>query len=612
MVLNFWATILFISFETILIKIKTLKMRYYLLFFVGLFSAQLINAQYSPSISAENILSDITYLTSDSLKGRKPGTAGDSLAATFIRMKFKKNGAIPIYDQGFQRFSIVVDVHPGKNNILQINGNNAKINTEFIPASFSSIDTVENSVAFAGYGFNIHQDSLLWNDYDSLDVKNKWVMVFQGKPNEKENNPLTKFSKDRTKALTAKDKEAKGLLIIVNNKKDLLSYGNFDKTYSNAGMPVFYISWELADNILKKEGKSLNSIHETISKENKPKSFELKTKIKGISDVVTVYSTTYNIVAKIEGSDPVLKNEYLIIGGHYDHLGMGGKESGSRNPDTLAVHNGADDNASGVAGVIELAGAFASSPVKPKRTLIFVAFSGEEMGMLGSKEFVKNPPVDLKSIKAMFNLDMIGRMKKDNPKLSIGGTGTSIQTDSLIKILENDLPFSISKSPEGYGPSDHASFYKNNIPVFFFTTGVHDDYHTPFDDIEKLNIPQEANLLNFVYKLIDLVANQNKAITFREAGSKEESTSRSYKITLGIIPDVVGSSENGMAVDGVKKGGPAEAGGIKKGDIITSINDLPVANVYDYMARLNTLKKGQIVKIEVIREGKKAVLSVQL
>jgi aminopeptidase YwaD len=588
-------------------------MRRLLFLSIGLLSVQILFAQYSPSISAEKILSEITYLASDSLKGRKPGTSGDSLAASFIRIELKKNGAIPIFDHGFQRFSIVSDVHPGKKNILQINGANAKMNTDFIPASFSSVDSLENTVVFAGYGFNIHQDSLQWNDYDSLNVINKWVMIFQGKPGDNENNPLVKFSKDRNKALTAKDKGAKGLLIIAkNDQKDLIVYGNFDKTTSNAGIPVFYISWKLAENMLKKEGKSIATIFETIGKEKKPGSFELKTKVKGVSDVVTVSSTTYNIVAKIEGSDLALKNEYIIIGGHYDHLGMGGPESGSRMPDTLAIHNGADDNASGVAGVIELADAFASSPVKPKRSLIFVAFSGEEMGMLGSKEFVKNPPVDLKSMTAMFNFDMIGRMKKDNPKLSIGGTGTSIQTDSLIGLINKDLPFSVSKSPEGYGPSDHASFYKNNIPVFFFTTGVHDDYHTPFDDVEKLDIQQEVNLLNFAYKLIELVANQDKALTFKEAGSKEENSSRSFKVSLGIIPDVVGSSENGMGVDGVKKGGPAEAGGILKGDIITSINDLPVANVYDYMARLNTLKKGQKVKVEVIRNGKKEVLSVQL
>jgi C-terminal processing protease CtpA/Prc len=234
------------------------------------------------------------------------------------------------------------------------------------------------------------------------------------------------------------------------------------------------------------------------------------------------------------------------------------------------------------------------------------------MGLLGSKQFIKNPPAPLKSITAMFNFDMIGRMKTENPKLSIGGTGTSAETDSIINLFDKDLSFKISKSTEGYGASDHATFYKNDIPVFSLTSGVHDDYHTPFDDIEKINFVQEANILKLSYNLINCVANLDKPLHFKEAGSKEENPVRSYKVTLGIIPDVVGSTENGLAVDGVKKGSPAEGGGIKKGDIITSMNGLPVTNIYDYMTRLNTLSKGQIIDVEVLRDGKKEVLKVKL
>ncbi len=563
-------------------------------------------------ISTENIQKDIKYLSSDELKGRKPGTEGDSLAAFFIRKEMKDRGATPIFDHGFQRFSVLADVRPGKNNILQINGSKATPEEDFIPATFSSADSLESTVVFAGYGFNFEKDSTKWNDYENINVKDKWVMVLAGKPDISDNDVFNNYSRSRTKALTAKDKGAKGMLIVVGSKDDFSMLRTFDNSASDAGIPVFFITQEKADEIIKKDGSSIEKLRAKITKEKKPSSLALKANIKGRADLIHKKSTTYNVVSKLEGTDPVLKNEYIVIGAHYDHLGMGGPESGSRMPDTIAIHNGADDNASGVAGVIELAGAFASSPVKPKRTLIFVAFSGEEMGMLGSKEFVKNPPYSLKSVKAMFNFDMIGRMKTDNPKLSIGGTGTSTETDSLIKLLDKDLSFGISKSPEGYGPSDHASFYKNDIPVFFITTGVHDDYHTPFDDADKINFPQEVNLLNFSYRLIDLVANQDKALTFKEAGSKEEGEVRSYKVTLGIIPDYVGSSDKGMTVDGVKKGGPAEAGGLKKGDIITAINDLPVANIYDYMARLNTLKKGQLIKVEILRDGKKEVLNVQL
>ncbi len=583
------------------------------LFSIILFANTLLNAQNNINISADNIKKNLSYLASDELKGRKPGTPEDSLTACFIRLKLKEYGTTPIFDNGFQRFHVVADIKPGNRNILIINSVAGKINEDFAPASFSSTDSLESNAAFAGYGFDINQDSVKWKDYDSLDVRNKWVIIIQGKPTGNENKTISANSKDRTKVLTAKDKGAKGVLLIheKTEQKNLPS-STFDKTVSDAGIPVFYISWAYASNILKQNKIDLNTIITASNKEHKSVSSQLKTKVFGVVNIIQVKETTYNIVSKIEGSDPILKNEYIVIGGHYDHLGMGGKESGSRMPDTIAVHNGADDNASGVAGLMELAKAFSASPTKLKRSLIFVAFSGEEMGLLGSKQFVKEPPVPLKSIKAMFNFDMIGRMKTENPKLSIGGTGTSAETDSIINLFDKDLPFKISKSTEGYGPSDHASFYKNDIPVFSLTSGVHDDYHTPFDDVEKINFDQEANILKFSYNLIQCISNLDKPLHFKEAGSKEENPVRSYKVTLGIIPDVVGSSENGLAVDGVKKGSPAEGGGIKKGDIITSMNGLPVTNIYDYMTRLNTLSKGQVIDVEVLRAGKKEVLKVKL
>ncbi|PIP54618.1 MAG: hypothetical protein COX07_04335 [Bacteroidetes bacterium CG23_combo_of_CG06-09_8_20_14_all_32_9] len=588
-------------------------MRNIIFFLVTTFTISVLKAQNNIEISTDNLKSTISYLASDSLKGRKPGTPGDSLSAFFIRSKFKEYGTIPIYDQGFQRFYVVTEVLPGKRNSLKINDVAAKINEDFIPASFSSDDSLESVAVFAGYGFNIHQDSLKWNDYDSIDVKNKWVLILQGKPEGIENITIAKFSKDRTKVLTAKDKGAKGILIVhEKNGQNKLSAGIFDKTVSDAGVPVFIISRETAEKILKENNLNLDTLKIKLTKEQKPVSKNLKTKITGIADVIQVKVPTTNVVSILEGTDSILKNEYIVIGAHYDHLGMGGQESGSRMPDTTAVHNGADDNASGVAGILELARVFAASPAKPKRTLIFVSFSGEEMGLLGSKQFVKEPPFPLKSIKAMFNFDMIGRIKNEDPTLSVGGTGTSAETDSLIKLFDKDLPFTVTKSPEGYGPSDHASFYKNDIPVFFFFSGMHDDYHTPLDDVEKINFPQETNILKFSYQLINSVANLDKSLTFKEAGSKEENRSPGYKVTLGIIPDVVGSGNKGLSVDGVKKGGPAETGGIKKGDIITAINGLPVTNIYDYMTRLNTLNKGQIVEVEVLREGEKKIFKVKL
>jgi len=313
----------------------------------------------------------------------------------------------------------------------------------------------------------------------------------------------------------------------------------------------------------------------------------------------------------LEGSDPVLKNEFVVIGAHFDHLGMGGEGSGSRAVDEIAVHNGADDNASGTAGVIELAQKLSANRSKLKRSFIFVAFTGEEMGLLGSKEFVNKPPVDLKKVNAMINMDMIGRLNPETNTISIGGTGTSAESDSILKMIEAGRPFKISRSTDGYGPSDHASFYSENIPVFYFSTGAHDEYHTPADDADKINYSGEVALLEMVYDLAGIISAGEK-LNFRESGAKQAARyGRNMKVTLGIVPDMVSNDNNGLRVDGVRKGGPAEVSGIVKGDRIVSIEGQPVTNIYDYMARLGKLKAGQVASVEIVREGKKQVLIVQ-
>lgn len=569
-------------------------------------------SQTESSVSAERISEVISHLSSDELKGRRCGSPEDSVSACYIRQCLKKADAAPLFGDYFQRYEVITDVYPGKNNSLSAGGLKALIDKDFIPATFSASESFGGDAVFSGYGFDIKKDTASWNDYLGVETMGKWVMLLAGKPEFPGSEIFDRHLRSRSKTLTAKDKGAKGVIIVINKKDDFSAYRVFDNSISGAGIPVFFITEEFADKILAKEKTSVAELKEFYSGQKKNQSFPLQVPVNGSADLIRKKSVSYNIAAVIEGSDEKLKNEYIVIGAHHDHLGMGGPESGSRTPDTIAVHNGADDNASGVAGVLELAELFSRETKNLKRSLIFVAFGGEEVGMLGSKEFVKNPPVSLKSVNAMFNFDMIGRMKADKPKLSVGGTGTSAEADSLIELISGKYSFTISKSPDGYGPSDHASFYKNNIPVFFITTGVHDDYHSPFDDFEKLDINQTVNAVDFSYNLIKSVANSEKPLTFKESGSKEENATPAYKVTLGIIPDYIGSSDKGMSVDGVKKGGPAEAGGMKKGDIITSVDDMPVTNIYDYMARLNTLKKGQTIKVGILRDGAQGVLTIKL
>ena len=584
--------------------------------FIGfLFSSNAIFAQFSPEISAADLQKEIGFLASDSLKGRKPGTPEDAVAAAYIRDCFSKAGLKLLYDKGYQKFEIVTDVIAGKNNAISFDGFSAQPNVDFTPLSFSSAATITAKVVFAGYGFDLDLDSLKWNDYKNIDVKGKWAIVLRGDPEpDKANSAFLPYEQERGKVLTAKDKGAVGVLLVSPSdieKTDVIMHMQYDKSPSDAGIPVFSVSRALADKMLASMNYTIASLEAEMKENHKPVSIYLEPEVTATADVVKTRVTAQNVVGMLEGTDPVLKNEYVIIGGHYDHLGMGGEGSGSRTPEKLAIHNGADDNASGTAGVIELAQKMAANRSKLKRSVIFVAFTGEEMGLLGSKEFVSKPPVDLKKVNAMINLDMVGRLNTETNTIVIGGTGTSAESDSILKTLEVGRLFKATHSTDGYGSSDHSSFYSENIPVFFFFTGVHDDYHTPADDADKINYTGEVAVLNMAYDLADVLA-VGKKLSFRESGAKQAPRyGRNMKVTLGIVPDMVSNDNNGLRVDGVRKGGPADRSGIIKGDRVISIEGQPVTNIYDYMARLGKLKPGQVASVEIIRDGVKQILIVQ-
>lgn len=576
----------------------------------------IVSAQQLSEISAKDLEAQIGYLASDALKGRKPGTKEDILAAEYILGLFQKSAMKPLYANGFQEFEIVTEIKTGTSNSFVYNEKEAICGTDFIPLSFSSNGSFDGEIVFVGYGFDLDLDTLKWNDYNSMDVKGKWVIVLRGDPEPKKpNSVFLSYSQERAKVLTAKDKGAIGVLFVTPSdieSDDVLMHMQYDKSPGDAGLPVFSIKRALANEFLKSMNYTVQDLEASIKQQLQPNSVYCEGRLAAIADVVKVKAKTQNVVAMVSGKHPELKNEYVVVGAHYDHLGMGGVGSGSRQPDENAIHNGADDNASGTAGIIELA-QYLSDPGKaPDRSIIFVAFAAEEMGLLGSKEFVKNPPVPLSAIKAMINLDMIGRLNPDTRTISIGGTGTSLQSDSIITMLEKKRGFTVNHSPDGYGPSDHAPFYSENIPVFYFTTGAHEDYHTPQDDLDKLDLNGAVNVLNMVADLTSVLAHQNTILTFKESGSKQSARyGRNMKVTLGIVPDMVSTDNNGLGVDGVRKGGPAERAGILKGDKVVSIDGQSIANIYEYMARLGKLVPGQVSTVEVMRNGKKLLLIVQ-
>jgi aminopeptidase YwaD len=303
----------------------------------------------------------------------------------------------------------------------------------------------------------------------------------------------------------------------------------------------------------------------------------------------------------------------VIIGAHFDHLGMGGPGSGSRALDTIGIHHGADDNASGVAMMLELAKKFAKTKGSHRRSILCLSFSGEEEGLLGSKHFVDDPGINLSKVNAMINLDMVGRLNETN-NLQISGVGTATGLKDLVYTKSDTSIIKLTLSDEGYGPSDHSSFYGKNIPVLFYFTGAHMDYHTPTDTWEKINFKGMVEISDLIFNVAKELAAENSRLQFKEAGPKAEVNRypRRKGVTLGIMPDFAGVIKNGLRADFVTPGKPAALGGMQKGDIITFINGKTVNNIQDYMFRMGQLKHGQIISVEVMRNDKKVVLLIQL
>jgi len=571
----------------------------------------------SPEITVDDLKSHISFLASDELKGRYTGTPGSKAAAEYIRAQFLDAGLKMLGEEGFQNFEVVVSVRAGEGNSLKINDKIAKSGIDCTPFPFSKNATVASAVVFAGYGFEINQDSLVWDDYKGIDVTGKWVMILRGDPEmEKQESRFVLYGDDRDKVLLARDKGAAGVIFVSGKKfdaNDELVSMYFDKTQSTAGIPVIHIKRPLADEILSVDQVNVESLESQLISGMKPISMILSTRVEATTDVLQEKVMARNVVGLLEGSDPVLKNSYIIVGAHYDHLGMGGTGSGSRFMDSLAIHNGADDNASGVAGMLELAALLASERSSIKRSVVFIAFDGEELGLLGSRHFVSNSLINLKNVVAMINFDMIGRLKQDNPAVMVGGTGTSVESEEILGSLDTSQ-IKLRFSPEGYGPSDHAAFYAENITVFFFSTGAHEDYHTPDDDWDRLNYEGEKELLDIGGQLVLTLANRDEPLTFREAGPKQQEGRAGYrfKVTLGIMPDFTATVEGGLGVGGVKKDGPAYKGGILKGDVITAIDGKQVNDIYDYMNRLKKLQPGQVISVDVLRDNKKVILIIQL
>lgn len=580
----------------------------FLIFILGL--ASCARQRINEISTLPEIGKTIAFLASDSLKGRFPGTPEDEILLQFIADEFKKAGLKSPLQGSIQNFEIPGSVRPDEDNSLRSGETLLLQNTDFLPAGWSADADIEAELVFCGFGMQVVNDTMNWDEFKDIDVKGKWLMLLRGEPHNKE--VFLQQGRDRDKVMKAIDKGAAGVILVSGREYDqsdrLDIGGNREPAVK---VPVIQIKREKASQLLA-NGIQIEEIEKSIIK-NGP--VEATLGINPVQAKIRMYRNhlkTGNVIGVLPGSDPAFAGEWVIVGAHHDHLGMGGAGSSSRMPDTTAVHHGADDNASGVAVMIDLAARIYQSGFKPARSVLFISFGAEEQGLLGSGFFAQNPFINLGDVNLMINLDMVGRMGTDSI-LQVGGTGTAPEFKEILAGFNKNYLFRMSLSEAGYGPSDHAVFYAKDIPVLFFSTGAHSDYHTPHDRPDLLNYNGMERISSFLFDLMREFSGPTEKLSFREAGPKE-SSSRSFrgKITLGIMPDVSGEIKDGLPVLAVTKGRPAELGGMKKGDIITAINGQEIGNVYDYMYKLGTLKAGERINVRIKRGEDSLELLIQL
>lgn len=582
-------------------------------------SAQGSNAE----ITAADLRTHIKYLASDELEGRASGSGGNRKAALYVAHELERYGISPAGVNGtyFQPFSFISTVKLGPSNSFHLAGGGLGdrelvLNTDYRPLGFSSSGSVAGPIVFAGYGIIAPEKN--YDDYADLDVNGKLVVVLRWGPDG--DSPRSDFARHtslREKARTARDKGAVGIIVITgpgNDQDDELMKFSFDQVATNSGIPIVSMKRSVLIPAFEAGGKDLKAIQDSIKGSGKPMSFPLgDANGKLAADVQTIKAQTANVLGMLEGSEPALKSEYLLLGAHFDHLGWGGESSGSTRPDTVAIHHGADDNASGTAGLLELAQKFASSRSQLKRSLLFLFFSGEELGTLGSSYFVNNPTIPLTQAAGMMNLDMVGRL--DNRNLTVGGSGTSPAWKDLLPKYNRDSTFVLKLEPDGFGPSDHSSFYGKNMPVLFFFTGTHSDYHKPSDEWTRINYEGEEKVVRYVYNLAREIDGMAEKPVYARVESSASRTgagdTRSYSVTLGIVPDF-GQSSDGMKVSAVQPNRPGEKAGLKAGDVITKMAGKKVLNIYDYMGILGELKAGDVVDVEVLRDGNSLTLKATM
>jgi hypothetical protein len=578
-------------------------------------------------------LDDVKFLASEQLRGRATGSPELEKAAAFISGKFHEFGLKPVAGKSyFQAFPVTTDARLGKANHFQFTeGSRTTVlrpGDDFVPFKFSHDGKISGAVVFAGYGITAPEHH--YDDYAGIDVKGKIVLILRHEPQEFDEHSVfdgKNFSDHATfpsKASNAKMHGAAAVILIAdrgNHKYDideLQKFGNADGP-DEAGIPFVQVKEEKIDGWFAAAGRSLETIQAEIDKDLKPEPFAFPdtVRVEAIVDIERTIKTVHNVAGYLPGQS----DEYVVIGAHYDHLGLG--ERYSMAPKLAGtVHPGADDNASGTAGVIELARWFSKQP-KQKRGILFLTFAGEEMGLLGSQFYVGHPGLPLAKAVAMINMDMIGRVR--DGKVYIGGSATGTDLRAMLDRITPKYSLKIDYSDSsGYGASDHTSFTAGRVPVLFFFSGLHTDYHKPSDTWEKIDAPGAAKLLDLVAEITgDLRESSARPQYVRVVPPPAahgdggvgpvsgSSGSSGYGPYFGSVPDF-GEGITGVKFSDVREGSPAAKAGLKAGDVMVEWDSKPIQNLYDFTYALRGKKPGDEVKVKVMRDGKPLEVNVLL
>ena len=520
-------------------------------------------------ITLANLETHIRFLADDKQEGRRTGTPGEQSAGDYISIAFSRSGLQPKGDNNGwkQAFEVNEGRQVSEETFFAIDDNKLILNKEYFPLAISAVGSVSGTPAIA-----LQEKGDPW----FMDLKD---MLEAGKGNP--HFDLSGAIRARAKECAKKGATA---LILYNTSKiaDNLAFDPKDRS-EPAGFPILYITREARRKYLKDESASL----------------DIKLKV----GFIEKKRTGRNIIGYLDNGAATT----VVIGAHYDHLGYGEDSNGLYRGAERQVFNGADDNASGVAAIIELARLLKASSLKANNYLI-VAFSGEELGLLGSKYFVDHPAIDLTKVNYMINLDMVGRLRDSTHTLNIGGYGSSpIWADACNNAKDKKF-FTLHFDSSGVGPSDHTSFYRKDIPVLFFFTGLHEDYHKPTDDADRINYTGELQVIKYVYEVVEGLNKKGK-LAFTKTKEMQMNNPH-FTVTLGIMPDYAFSGE-GVRADGVSDGRPAQRAGLKAGDVIVQLGDYPVPSLEKYMEALSKFQKGDSTIVKYRRGNDTLQAAVQ-